>query len=408
MEKLEKNLPLLLVVGVIVCISIISFGTLSNKESALLSLLLTILSVIVSWLVSKRYSDSQHAKAILEVKEMHSENLRTYALKAAEKVNNLSLQLNRLSTYLEMELQNVDYEKDSEALSAKEERLESAIHMIAMLKSVNDTSLSDWQGVIGDEIEEQREEQEEREEELRSLVGRLERLWLDNKKDTGVSTEELNQKINSLRKEIKIAVSNISGTPLSTTRPKKIVKRNVEAKCTNCKHINEYVQRARRNSVKHIVCSHCSVTLISRFNPENDNFIVEQAGPKLETITCPNEICSSNIKVMIDTQPHTKSKIVCDSCSSSIHLKRLSSGNVQVSMTPILGDSDLLTDELLQEIKSLLPDQPWPKYIHKSVAKELGLSNGVVQRAIRELIKKGDFKEQIDGKLFELNEIGLS
>jgi hypothetical protein len=39
-----------------------------------------------------------------------------------------------------------------EALQAREERIESAIHLIRTLKSVNDTSLSDWEGVIGDEL----------------------------------------------------------------------------------------------------------------------------------------------------------------------------------------------------------------------------------------------------------------
>ncbi len=83
--KLEKNVAILLSIGVTICVLIIALGSLSAKESAILSLLLTILSVMASWIFSTIHSSSQHAEAISEVKEMHNENLRTYALKAAEK-----------------------------------------------------------------------------------------------------------------------------------------------------------------------------------------------------------------------------------------------------------------------------------------------------------------------------------
>ncbi len=116
------------------------------------------------------YSASQHKAAIEEVQEVHRTNLRTYALKAAEKVTNLSNELSRLSTYLQQELDYTDYRNTEEKLQAKEERLESAIHLLSTLKSVNDTSLSDWQGVIGDELAVQREETKEREQELRAML----------------------------------------------------------------------------------------------------------------------------------------------------------------------------------------------------------------------------------------------
>ena len=100
----------------------------------------------------------------------HRTNLRTYALKAAEKVTNLSNELSRLSAYLQQELDYTDYRNTEEELQAKEERLESAIRLLSTLKSVNDTSLSDWQGVIGDELAEQREQIHEREQELRETL----------------------------------------------------------------------------------------------------------------------------------------------------------------------------------------------------------------------------------------------
>ena len=121
---------------------------------------------------------------------MHNENLRTYALKAAEKVNNLSEQLNRLSLYLEDDLQ-----EESNYSESSNQRIISAIHMIAMLKSVNDTSLSDWQGVIGEEIEEHRKEAEEREIILTNLMDKVERLWGSYEQDA-ITSDKVDKRIN--------------------------------------------------------------------------------------------------------------------------------------------------------------------------------------------------------------------
>lgn len=402
-ERFEKIIAGGFLLGVVVCVFIISLGSLTNKEGAILSLLLTILSVIASWIFARLYAESQHSQAISEVKEMHNENLRTYALKAAEKVNNLSLQLNRLSVYIEEELQNSDYESDSEALSAKEERLESAIHIIAMLKSVNDTSLSDWQGVIGDEIEEQREEQEERVQELEALVEKVERLWSENKTES-VSAAELNNKINSLRKEIKVAVGGFSGSHLPTTRVKKKVRREIEIHCPSCGTLNPYVQRARTNSVKNVVCQSCSVTMVSRYVPDTDDFKVDQAGPKEERLSCPNQECKQPFKVMLDVLPHSKSLISCDRCSRKIGLKRKIDGSVSVSLTEGHSFDGLVDEEFITQVDQLLPEQPWPKDVHKAIAATLNSSNAAVQKAIRQLIIQGKYKEQIDGVLYELKE----
>src|SRR5437867_1365888 len=140
--------------GIIMCIYLIARAELTSRESAMLGILVTILSVLASWLVTHFYSSSQYESAIVEVRDEYRNNLRTYALKAAEKVNNLSNELNKLSIYLEEELNYTDYRSSDEELLAKEERIESAIHLIRTLKSVNDTALSDWEGVIGEELDE--------------------------------------------------------------------------------------------------------------------------------------------------------------------------------------------------------------------------------------------------------------
>lgn len=60
-----------------------------------------------------------------------------------------------------------------------------------------------------------------------------------------------------------------------------------------------------------------------------------------------------------------------------------------------------ITDDLLSKIRVLLPPQPWPKEIHKTIAKELNESNWKIYNAIDMLIDKGEFFEQIDGTLYD-------
>ncbi len=56
-----------------------------------------------------------------------------------------------------------------------------------------------------------------------------------------------------------------------------------------------------------------------------------------------------------------------------------------------------IDDETLELIRINLPEQPWEKGIHKKLAEKLGLSNKVVSVAIRILIEKEIFKQQVNG-----------
>jgi hypothetical protein len=101
-------------------------GGFNTKRSALLSIVMTGLSILANWVVTELYSQSQKTEAISEVQEQHKSNLKTYALKAAEKVTNLSNELTRLSNYLQQELDCNDFQNPVEELRSKEERIERA------------------------------------------------------------------------------------------------------------------------------------------------------------------------------------------------------------------------------------------------------------------------------------------
>ncbi len=59
----------------------------------------------------------------------------------------------------------------------------------------------------------------------------------------------------------------------------------------------------------------------------------------------------------------------------------------------------ILDEEILLKIQEKLPIQPWQKGIHKIVAEELNIPNKLVTIAIKQLIVKGIFNPQIDGKV---------
>ena len=155
-----------LIIGISICIWAIFAGSLTDRESLLMSIVLTIISALGSWVTAHYYAEYSSNK-----------NLRVFALKAAEKVTNLSNELDRLSIFLQQELENDEYDAPNQALLARDSRIEGAIHIINTLKSVNDKSLSDWQGVIGDEIIARQEKQEEREEEIRQIIERLTNVY---------------------------------------------------------------------------------------------------------------------------------------------------------------------------------------------------------------------------------------
>lgn len=403
-SAIEVILSICFIAGILLCISIITFSELSSRESGILSLLLTILSVIASWLLAKLYGESQHRQAIEEVKEMHNDKIRTFALKAAEKVNNLSEQINRLSIFLEEELSSDAHECDRDSLRAKEERIESAIHILSMLKSVNDTSLSDWHGVIDEEIVGQREAREEREEELREMIHRLEALIAkSNNSDSSTpeSGSTIAKQIDLIKKDVRLLMAGVSGTHVPPPKVKKKRTRiDLNEDCPCCSSKLQYTQRALKHSVKTIYCPSCSSTVISRYIPERDTFQLTANETKQETLACPT--CSSALNFTLELEPSSNKKVKCGICHSVSSVGRTNDERVSIRCISNANAPRILTEEEIEKVRVALPAQPWPTGTHKVVAEKTGLTNTLAMKAIRELIHRGAFKEQIDGILYDL------
>lgn len=398
---LKYSIILVFLLAIGLCIYFISLGELTAREAALLSMLLTILSILATWILTHIYTQSQHKRAIDEVQESHRTNLRTYALKAAEKVNNLSTQLNRLSAYLEESLENDDSEHLRENFLANRERIESSIHIINILKSVNDTALSDWEGVIGDELDEQREIQEEREQEFTRLVDRLELLsesQIDTQRYAQDSAEVLSKEMESIRKDIRSIAASLGITPIKLTKSisRKPAKTNVINNCPECGQPVEYRQRSNIKSIKTVKCKSCGSELIATYDPEKE-FVLHKRIISQEQIVCPT--CENTVVVHLDNLPNSSLTIECNSCHSLLLVTRTKDG-IDVQSQQIQTETDTLNDEVIELVKNNLPPQPWPQGTSKDVADKLGLKPKIVSEAITKLVQKGVFDLQFFGKLY--------
>lgn len=374
-----------LLVGILICLLRIAFSAPSPSESVMLSALLTVFSILGSWIVSKHYSEHDFNKS-----------LRLFALKAAEKVTNLSKELDRLSAVLQEELKDEDYDSPQEALLAKTLRMEGAIHIIGTLKSVNDGSLSDWQGVIGAEITAKLEDQEQREETLRELLDRFESLQSKQPeiRETTQEDEEttkLRAEVESIRDDLRLLVGQVSGLPVRAHRAKS-GKMPIQRNCPVCSQLLTYRQKQRPTSVKPVKCTNCGASLYSR--QVDGEYVLRQRAPLNEEVECP--VCNNKNQVTLDPVPGAIQDIDCGSCKSPIRAIRRENG-----VKAKVKEAEIAPSKIVEgRVGEAMGPQPWPPGRARAVADQLGLPLPTVSRTIKSLIEQGIFKVQIDGKLY--------
>jgi hypothetical protein len=389
-KSLTVVLFLITIAGVAFCLWRITASPTPN-EALLLSILLTISSTIASWFVSRYFAEASF-----------NSHLRVFALKAAEKVTNLSNEFDRLSAYLQQALKDDDYESPNEALLAKNIRFEGAIHLINTLKSVNDGSLSDWQGVIGKEIDQKREEEEERQEQrgemVRDLVERFQELQHESfvggkpYEDTAALRTELSK----LRADLRLMASQVGGVPIpAATRPKRT---EVDKSCPKCGKPLNYSQKTRRGSEKLLDCSSCGTRLLSR--SVEGGFNVTVCEPVEEAFACPS--CLQAGTILLNPVKGSVKEAECGKCKTALRISRASGNEVRVRLrVPIPPLPEVpLSEELIAAIKDRMGAQPWPHGQARKVAQELGIRPHLVARAISELIKRHIFAPQIEGVLY--------
>lgn len=387
-RDVENRWPLfvlffLMAVGVAACFWLIAARTLTNTETVLMSILLTLLSIIGSWIASGYYSEYSFNK-----------NQRVFALKAAEKVTNLSSELDRLSAFLQHELETDDYESVNHALQGRDQRIEGAIHIINTLKSANDKSLSDWHGVIGEEIIAKRErEQQAREQQLKEIVERVESLHTHEFEFDDVPDESdrlLHGQLDAIRRDIRVLSGQVSGTPVRRKH-----KTRIEQPCPRCGETVRYIQRDREGSMKGVLCNECGARLYSLCI--NGSFFLRERIAVNESAACP--VCHGSVAVHIDPLPGTSQSVVCETCQIKLMAVRRTDG---ITLRAIEVESETsLSEGFLEQVKAIMPPQPWPSGAARRVAEQLGASPKLVSRAVQQLVTRGVFKLQVDGKLYE-------
>ncbi|MEZ6138686.1 MAG: hypothetical protein R3C53_27695, partial [Pirellulaceae bacterium] len=101
---------------------------------------------------------------------------------------------------------------------------------------------------------------------------------------------------------------------------------------------------------------------------------------------CP--LCSSGVESQIPDFLGGMVTLNCKKCDVELLASRAGSG---VNLRIPKGNSRQVPSRIVELVRERLPKRPWPTHIHKSIAADLNLSNGVVSRAIGRLIEQGFF-----------------
>lgn len=363
-------------------------GESTVRENVLLSLLITFASAMVSWVITHEYAKISEQRSLEKLDQTHKENLQTFGRKAAEKVFNLSNELNRLARYLEESLQDELSSQDPAVeMRIRDERLVGAIHLVATLRSVNDTSLSDWEGVIGEVIDRRRAADEAREQDLKQLVERIELVSEQSERGDALSRD-----VKDLKSEIRSLATQISGYPIVQRR------RSVTAPCPICGTEKTVpATKSGKLRIRGVQCSRCQSKLVSRIRINGEPYF-EIRRESEGLVSCP--ACGDTNVVALDNIPGAFKAESCRGCDAQLRLTRGADFkiNVRVVEKKYTGENNTHpSEQLVEQVRLLLPDQPWPTGIHAEVAQKLEVPNKLVSRAIRELIDKGVFSEQVNG-----------
>jgi predicted RNA-binding Zn-ribbon protein involved in translation (DUF1610 family) len=209
--------------------------------------------------------------------------------------------------------------------------------------------------------------------------------------------------LQSVKEDLRLALSQLSGTTFSAKTSRVPKKEKVALPCPACKALIAYRQKPSVTSFKTLECNECKTKLISRFRA-GEGFAIEVRAPKSESVACPD--CGATAEVLLNPTPGSSTTVQCKSCAKSLRVSRTPTGvtvkSIQAaSDRPVSAAVGSIDEEFLNAVRTSMPPQPWPTGTGKEIAKKLGASPSEVSRATSELIRRGIFKPQIDGVVYE-------
>lgn len=383
------SVVLIVVVGGALTIGTLSKGTQTPSEALLLSVLLTFFSIGAGWLISHTFYQEDRRRQIQAVRKEYEDNLEVYAVKASEKVINLSNQLARVIDYLGGEL--ASGVSPEHTLSLLKERSGAAVHMLGTLKSMNDTSLSDWEGVIGDRLDAKRKIDEQRNYDINELI---EELKLSSRSETDLASPNA---LVEVVKELKRLSNFEASLPAARRGGMK------ELECPICKSGIRLRTNAKGKIRKSAAtCASCKSQL-AIIDGASASPRLEKRERKAEAVSCAS--CGSVAAVMLDNAVPSQASFRCDGCSEH-NLAQRTHGGVTAKLIDAkeAPASAPVDDALIDQVEMLLPDQPWPTGVHHEIAAKLGVRPTTVGKAIQLLIKDGRVKDQVNGVVVEGSE----
>jgi uncharacterized membrane protein (DUF485 family) len=391
------------VAGVIASFIFFTHSDLTANEQVLFSIITTVCSLVFSWILSHIYYQKSNEQSLDTLRNEFKSNLILYASKAAEKVNNLSAELIRLSVYLQSALDE-RHNSETESASAKVERIQSTIHIINTLKSINDGSLSDWKGVIPEEIKELEDTKRAEVENITKIISEYQDFMgtVDQRNEEEFEDHSMREEIKVLNQKLDLAINSITGI---STRPKVLKnkeplrKEEVASKCPECETEIFFEQKPSPTSLKKMKCENCSTVLVSKWSI-NEGFLLLRDEPILEDVKCPE--CDAVCSVALRLSFASYVLATCIQCTSELKVTRRA-GTIDVKTINDKMEEGDLEETFIQSVKTILPPQPWPTGTSKLTAEKLGVLDSKVRKAVKILIKRGDFKYQFDGKLYVMD-----
>lgn len=359
-----------LLIGLGLTLNVATKPDLTSNESLLLGILVSMFSILISWIVTHLYSQLSLKEVTEAVKRNHAENLNTYAEKAAEKVFNLSNEFDRLKENLGNILEDTEDDENIETLNlVLRERILLTIHLVETLRAMNDTFLSDWKGVLGDKLQKQQSLEIQIEEISKELEHQ--KNLKEVRESQVVSFEEIqqiqqhiDQIEHGLEQKLNALPFRIRSISPKNRKPK---KQDVEIPCPNCDSLNVVNIRPRTGARKVFQCEDCS-THIKLVYSNTTDYRTEIIPLVDVDIECP--LCKSTFMENIPNIPGALKNTMCEECELVMLVSKTKDGvNIKT------GYAKNIPQKILDQVLEKLPPEPWEKGVHVSVAKELGLSN---------------------------------
>lgn len=364
-------------------------ASLTNSEALMLSTLVSFFSIVVSWLATHAYSQFSNASTAADARAAYNEKMQTFGRKAAEKVFNLSNELDRLSSMLRSALEeSEEQEKSKVSLIVLREKMSSTLHVLETLKSVNDTSLSDWRGVIGEDIELQQNLQKQIDEIYEQLIDQRQiKQQIESSLVSSADLENTEKRIEEIEKRLG---EKVAALPFSIRLvPPKPHKQDMVYNCPACNATVTTRVRPRRGAKKFVRCGGCKKHWLLTYT--SDAEFETQILPEVEKeIQC--VLCNSKMTISMPEFPGATLAASCPECECTMNVSK-----TKIGIAVHYLESKKLPDKFLERNAAEIPDGDWPSGLNDILATKMNIHPKLINLAIKTLLRSGRVKVPVRG-----------